>query len=455
MKHLALTLFALSSVGCNCGGTNSSDDDDGGAVHVTQDGGAGESSDSCRWERTLGPGGAVNITDSIALDDNSIVVVGAVSGAFADGSTGAFAARVSANGTILWQTAYGRSAYFRRVIRANDGELLLGGYATSTRGCANHHGGRDALLAKVRVSDGARVLQTCIGGDDDDEAYDLREYTDEALGAAIHLTGSTDSHLSFDVGPKHGGGGLESSDLMNAVVSSAPDGGLQATVACIGSVGPEVGVGFLDDGSILGSTFGDNTGDLKGNPPPQFIDLLHVRTSSGLVCRELTCSVIAARIGGNANDEVTRVLSGNWLLGHTRSNDAGVNPAGFGCAGASQTSKRPFLARWAGGLTQLRCLASETSGQIEAVDFDNDGPHIWLTVINPPSDGDFSRVDAAIDAGAKATTAMLRFDSTLQNITRSIRLSGATAATVAFRPDGCAVVAAEASDFVRLVAIRP
>lgn len=459
-------------VGCNCGSGQPPDAGTGGSGAGQQGGGAaggasgglaggstsggnsagGAAVDSCDWSLSLGNTSSI-AGDLLALDDGSVIVSG-LSLSVLDAGSGGFAARLSSTGTVLWVRPLGPTVSSTRLSRSTDGHLLVVGSARSVTDCANHHGALDVYFAKLDLATGAKLLQTCIGGDDDETATAVREFVDPVLGPVYQLTGDTDSHSSFDVGPKHGGGGFNAPDLLHAIVWE-DDGGLRANVAGLGSNGPESGAGFLDDGTPFGGTFGDNSGDLLGQPEPQFSDLMRVSFDGG-ICTARSCTVSARRIGGNGNDAVARVLPGNVVAGETRSNDAGTNPAGFGCAGAAQSTPKAFLARVGGqGLEGLRCLAGSSAATVADLDAVDGG--YWLSLSTSPADGDFAAPDRIVDAGPSTNDrgGLLKFDATLQQVERRIWLSGFRVAATAARPDGCLVVTTQSSGRIVVRALRP
>lgn len=457
MKNTLLAGALLLIVGCSGkplpadGGTG---DGTGGGMTATGGGegggngtgGGGEGGGmvfgDCGWNIKFGSFLSDAPEDILLLNDGSAVVVG-VAGAGLDSKDagsekGILAARISKQGQVMWLRAYGGGGRATRVIQAQDGDLFISGVATHmTQACANPHGADDLWLAKVRLSDGEAIFKTCIGGDDDDEPMAMREVMLPS-GPALHITGSTDSHDSDDVGPKHGGGGFDSPDMMSAIVFL--DGGAVPTakVACLGTLGPESGAGFLDDGSLVGNTFGDDTGDLTGQPSLGYADIWLARWPNQNLCTDKMCTVSALRIGGDHNDAVTHVLPGNILVGDTRSRDGGM-----ACATATSTSSRAYLAKvGSAGFDKFRCLeAPSAAGLLHTLDAVKAGNKVVVAVSGLPGDGDFSgatAVDAGTDTSAGSTVVVL--DTDLENITRRVALRGLNVKAIALRDDGCLLV---------------
>jgi|CXWL01.1.fsa_nt_gi hypothetical protein len=467
MKISLCTVLLLAALGCS-GSSNPDDGGTGGGLGGTGGGGVGGSggegggtpTGDCNWSVRFGSFLSDTPDDVLVLSDGSAVVVGVVGAGLdamdAGSERGAFAARIGKQGQVLWKRAYGAGSRASVVLLAQDGNLYLGGVATqATQACANHHGAEDVWLAKVRLSDGEALFKTCIGGDDDEEVEAMREIMLPS-GPALHITGPTDSHNSDDVGPKHGGGGVNAPDMMNAIVFL--DGGTMPTanVACLGTNGPENGAGFLDDGSLAGNTFGDATGDLVGQPLFGYADIWIARWPNQMLCTAKTCTVQATRIGGDSNDSVIRVLPGNILVGETRSTDGGL-----ACATSTSSSARAYLAHVAdGGLDKIRCLETPTeNGVLRVQDAVRVGNQLWVAVSGLLSEGDFAgavSIDAGTNTSASGST-VVTIDADLQNITRRVQLRGLNATGIALRDDGCLLVTSGTSggSDISITAVAP
>ncbi|MBX7116840.1 MAG: hypothetical protein K1X64_21115 [Myxococcaceae bacterium] len=456
-------LFALTACSGSPGndaGTGGGTGTGGGATGtgggMTGTGGGTVAAGDCNWSVRFGSLLTDLAYDLLVLNDGSAVVVGVVGAGLdpkdAGSERGALAARISKQGEVMWKRAYGGGTAATNVILAQDGNLWLGGYAgVGSQGCTNHHGGEDVWLAKVRLSDGEALFKTCIGGDDDEEMRAFREVVLDG-GVAVHMTGETDSHQNGDVGPKHGGGGFDAPDMMSAFVFL--DGGTH--VACFGTNGPDIGTGFLDDGSLVGSTFGDDTGDLMGQPLQGYADLMLARWPNGNVCTEKMCSVEATRIGGDSNEAISQALPGNTVVGETRSTDGGVK-----CATASASSARIFVAHVSGnGFDKFKCLETPTeNGVIRAVDAVRAGNQIIVAISDLQTGGDFAGatpIDAGTQTSANGNT-VLTLDADSMSITRRIHLRGVEANAIAQRADGCLLVSSRTSSGsdINITAIAP
>lgn len=434
----------------------------GGTGGMTGTGGGTVAAGDCNWSVRFGTALSDISNDLLVLSDGSVVVVGLVGAGLdpmdAGSERGALAARISKQGQVMWKRAYGAGSSASTVTLAQDGNLWLGGTASdNTQGCTNHHGAADVWLAKVRVSDGEALFKTCIGGDDDEEMRALREATLDGGVTAVHITGSTDSHNSSDVGPKHGGGGFNAPDMMSAFVLLG--GGMMpiaTNVACLGTNGPEVGTGFLDDGSLVGNTFGDDTGDLINQPLFGYADLMIARWPSGSVCIDKTCTVEATRLGGDSNDGIVQALPGNIVVGETRSTDGGV-----ACATASTSSARLFLAHVSGnGFDKFKCLETPNEvGLMRTIDTMRVGNQITVALSDLQTGGDFAGatpIDAGTQTSANGST-LVTLDTDLMTITRRLHLRGLEATAIAQRDDGCLLVSSRtnAGSDISVIAVAP
>ena len=309
----ALLLFALSSLAIGCG--------DDSAVRVLPDAPA-EDAGPCDWTFSAGGFLADTAEDVLALPDGDVIVVGIVE--TPDSSLGAaaggFVTRLSTTGTVVWTNTFA-DTHPLDVDVGHDGTLVVMGTASSNVPCAEFHGATDAWFAELSPADGTLMRSLCIGGDDDESATAIRVGTN-ATGKYYQITGTTDSHADGNIGPKHGGGGYDSPDVMYAYFyPDLPLGPTNPRGVCFGSSGSERGVGFLSDGTILGNTFGVDDGDLVGLPYDQLSDTLILKPSNFDACSTTTggCDVSAARVGGNDSDGILAMVPTGLVAGTTRS----------------------------------------------------------------------------------------------------------------------------------------
>jgi hypothetical protein len=370
----------------------------------------------------------------------------------AGSEVGGWAVRLAADGGVLWSRAYGAGVILSQVMQSTTDELIAVGTASTAGDCPNFHGATDVFLARIRVSDGELVLGTCIGGSNAETPTAARE-VDVPEGRAVQVTGIVESSNSGDVGPLPSGGG-GARDLMNAVYVTPADGGpARATVSCHGSRGPETGSGYLDDGSILGSTFGDNTGNFldAGNDEPQFADLMTLRFRDGGVCASKTCAATARRFGGVNNESISAVFPGNVVFGETGSDDGGI-----ACEGASVSRRRLWVGQWGVDRpTSYRCIQGDVqnsapddvvalqAGYAVVTDADESGEYAGLPLAGP---------------GLETTgrSVVLVLDADRQTVTRKLRVRGGLVRALAARQDGCFLVSGATSSprGVRVMAVR-
>lgn len=434
--------------GGGAGGSGGSGGAGGGA------GGAGGGAGNCGWEKFFVSPLTDSALDVLALADQSVVVVGVAGLDIPDAGLlrGGYAARLDQQGTLMWTQRFGQGVTPNKVQLAQDGSLIFAGYATTDAGCADFHGPnnvRDIWLARATAQDGALFAKTCIGGDDDDEPFAIREVMlPDGGGPALHVTGSTDTSSNGDIGPKHGGGGFNAPDMLNAFVVST-DAGRWVSASCQGTLGPDDGRGFLDDGSIVGNTFGANDGDLAAETlAPQFLDLFVARYPQGL-CPLQSCTVTAKRIGGVRNDSLTGALPGNIVFGITRSDDGGV-----ACPFAAQTEAQPFVATWGdGGLENVKCLTQLTGNGRTDRGFLAQG-NIWVVGNDVSADGVFADA-GAYGSGNTPRGFVAALDTANRNLTRVLRVNGDLISSAALRPDGCLVVVGNLGGDARILAIPP
>jgi hypothetical protein len=153
------------------------------------------------------------------------------------------------------------------------------------------------------------------------------------------------------------------------------------------------------------------------------------------------CLAVARRFGGIGNDVATRVLPGSIVLGNTASSDGGAAGGTVACPNAAQADRQPWLARWtaAGPQLPLRCLSGDV-GASDPIDAVSTPQGSVVALFNDAlTTGDFAGAEV-VGTGARDSSAVLVLDSTLQTITRRLRISGEPAQSVAVRPDGCFMV---------------
>lgn len=464
MRHALVVSLLVMSPACNCGNPDSPDGGTGGSSGAGGSGGgtgggatgggsgAGGGSGgamSCGWQRSINSVISDIAYDVAALPDQSIVVGGVVGLQVPDAgltSPGGFAARFDADGTLTWSRSFGVGLTINRVFPASDGTVVLGGSATTDGGCADHHGAKDIWIARVNAMTGAELFRTCIGGDDDDVLHAMREVMLNGQ-PALHLTGSTDSHSSGDIGPKHGGGGFDAPDLLNAFLRETPT--RTVTASAQGTLGPDEGSGFLDDGSIVGSTFGDNDGDLMGSTVvPGYADLFIARFPNAMPCAAQSCTVSATRISGNLGDSVSGAVAGDLVYGVTRSNDGGI-----ACPLATQTTATPWVANWtASGLQGLFCATS--TGNATVQDGFLSGDSLWVLGSGAGTDGVFADA-GVIGTGMQIRTYLLEVAASDRAVRRVLRVRGDNFWGAALRPDGCLVMVGNDNGAARVFTTRP
>ncbi|MFN0248566.1 MAG: hypothetical protein ACKV2T_16860 [Kofleriaceae bacterium] len=325
-RNPAVLAFALMSLAVGC--------DDSGDRRALSDAPTEEDAatvGSCDW--TFSAGGILADTAEavLALPDGDVVVVGLVRTANTPlgAAAGGFVTRLSSTGTVVWTNVFADTEPLDIDV-GHDGRLVVMGTASSTASCAEFHGATDAWLAEVSPADGTLMRSICIGGDDDDSATAVRIGTN-VNGRYYQITGTTDSHADGNIGPKHGGGGFDSPDVLYAYFyPDLPIGPANPRGVCFGSSGSEIGVGFLSDGTIVGNTFGADDGDLVGLPLDGASDTLILKPSNFDACSVTTggCTVSADRLGGNDIDSVLAMLPTGFVAGTTRSTSGQVFCAG-------------------------------------------------------------------------------------------------------------------------------
>lgn len=403
------------------------------------DGGGGG---NCGWDHVIRGGIAETVNDVLAMPDNSVIVGGVVAGSLdgLDGMSGGYARRLSREGQVLWTRAYGMELEVTHTIAATDGDVWLLGVARGVTACASFHGGTDVWLGKVSAADGTLLLSVCIGGDDDESPSALREHTD-ATGVGVQITGAVDSHESGDIGPKHGGGGFDAPDVLNAfyyTTTTSTDPNPRAS--CLGSLGSENGRVILTDGTIVANTFGDDSGDLAGQPLPGEADVWIASFGAGGPCTAQTCSVTATRIGGERSEGVAGGTPTGLLVGTTRSTTGGIH-----CPTGGESEDQLWVARVAGtSLEDLTCVRGAGTPSVRDV---AEGEGLLLVAgRNTPTDADYADAElVGVPSGGNDGFALV-FDSSTFALRRKLRIQNGAADGVAMRPDGCLVIVGAGGD---------
>ncbi|MBK8614686.1 MAG: gliding motility-associated C-terminal domain-containing protein [Flavobacteriales bacterium] len=118
-----------------------------------------------------------------------------------NGATDAWLLEVDGSGSLLWQRAYGGSAYEQcYIFSADQNNLVLSGVTNSTDGpMADNHGDLDLWIGELPQS-GAAQWQRCLGG----SAYDRGILRTRTADGGYMIVGYTDSN-DGDVSGNHGG----------------------------------------------------------------------------------------------------------------------------------------------------------------------------------------------------------------------------------------------------------
>jgi hypothetical protein len=241
---------------------------------------------------------------------------------------------------------------------------------------------------------------------------------------------------------------------MNLVYVTPADGGAgRATVSCHGSRGPETGSGFLDDGSIVGSTFGDNTGNFldAGNDEPQFADLMTLRFRDGGVCASKTCAATARRVGGVNNESIGGVFPGDVVYGETGSDDGGI-----ACEGASVSRRRLWVGQWGVDRpTTFRCVQGDVQSGAPDDAVAHQGGYAFVT--DADESGEYAGAPL-VGSGTETTgrSVVLVLEANLQTVSRKLRVRGDLVRALAVRQDGCFLVSNATSSprGVRVMAVK-
>lgn len=326
----------------DAGGDGDGDTDAGGTGGDAGGGGNGE----CGWSLTLGGGALADFAaDVLLLDDGSVIVVG-----FARMSpegtpfsaTGGFAMRVSTSGQIVWSKSF-PGTNIRTVVRgATPSAVAVAGTATSGESCATHHGATDGWIAVLSVNDGALLGSACIGGDDDDSIEGV-----SAMNGFYRVFGSTDSHMSGDIGVNHNGGIFDAPDIMLGTWSTT-DG---ANVWCYGGDGPDRAQFLIDRDTVFATAASGTTGDFEAYPEADEDSALFVTVDAFDLCLDPPCASSTFISNESAYGRGLAADDG-WITGTSE-----ITTGPFGCPGGAPGSQRLFVARYSPGeLLSKACL---------------------------------------------------------------------------------------------------
>jgi len=348
-----------SQAGSSSGGGNEADGGaDAGGAGGSGGGSGGEGSgglgggDSgeCGWTYIAGGTLEDSAWGVVALEDQSVVIAGTTSSSnhpFGDGGTGAFALRLTASGEVLWSEVYPGVFGHVALAHGHAGRLVIAGTAQSVEACDDHHGARDAWVAEISPSSGELLGSACIGGDDDEEVEGV---VARGSGAGAHylVTGTVDSHESGNIGPKHGGGGFDSPDVLLGFWTPGSD---SAIGHCFGSDSPNYGHGFLGRDAVLSSASIDSGGDFEGLDGFGGGDVALISLISDEACTALPCASVS--LLGGSGDDAPAVGIGNIITGDTTSTDGAI-----GCPDAD-TMNSIWIARYEeGDVVDHSCLST-------------------------------------------------------------------------------------------------
>ncbi len=157
------------------------------------------------WSTFLG--GAYNdVGNYIAVDPSGAVTVlgysdapwGSPARAFVGGSVDLFAAHLSANGDLVWNTFLGGFGYEQpeAIAQEGSGDVIVIGFGSSTWGspAVPPAGGFDVIVARLTIGSGDLVWNTFIGGTADDYGGGV-----EVVGTSVYLTGASGSQWGLPI----------------------------------------------------------------------------------------------------------------------------------------------------------------------------------------------------------------------------------------------------------------
>ncbi|MBP7449688.1 MAG: gliding motility-associated C-terminal domain-containing protein [Flavobacteriales bacterium] len=158
------------------------------------------------WTRTYGGSQNETASDLLTTADGGFLVMasansndGDVTGAH--GGQDMWVLKVNGNGDLLWQRAFGGSAFELGILAqtTDAGYLLCGSTFSGDGNIEGHHGQRDLWLAQINEQ-GDLVWQRCLGGSSEDQGWLRAELEDGSL-VSFGYTESNDG----DVSGNHGG----------------------------------------------------------------------------------------------------------------------------------------------------------------------------------------------------------------------------------------------------------
>jgi gliding motility-associated-like protein len=274
-----------------------------------------------QWERTLG---------GFSFDGGSIVhqtpdggyIVGGQSATPAGdgdvtsanhGGSDFWVVKLSSTGAIQWQNSYGgeQNEYLYGLDFTPDGGYILAGTTLSTSGqVTGQHGGANDIWVVKLSSTGAFQWQKCLGGSDDDEAFDVKAYSDGTYVVAGY-TYSQDG----DVTGNHGG--------RDMWVVKLDNGGAILWAKCLGGTGVDQAWGVVamaDGGCVAAGSTTSNDGNVTGN---------HGAADIWVVRLDNTGALQWQKCYGGSNSEIAYSMSatpdGGYLVaGSTTSTDGDV-----------------------------------------------------------------------------------------------------------------------------------
>lgn len=411
--------------GSDAGGSSSS----GGSGN--EGGLGGGASAECGWTYTAGGTLEDSAWGVVALEDHSVIIAGTTASSnhpFGDGGTGAFALRLSPAGEVVWSEVYPDVGGHVSVAHGHSGRIVIAGTATSDAACEEHHGAQDAWVAEISPSTGELLGRACIGGDDDDVAGGVIA---RGAGSGAHylVTGTVDSHETGNIGPKHGGGGFDSPDVLLGFWT--PETG-SASGQCFGSDAPNEGNGLLGPDRVLSSVGVDPGGDYEGLEEFGGRDITVISLNASDACTELPCAT-AVRLGGSGNDFVS-VGVGDIMAGSTTSTDGAV-----GCADADTMNGVWIGSYFEGDIADHSCLYALDSVGVSGMGRGADA--VALVGLVGGMSGDFEDVELVGSVATSSETYLATYDDTELGEPLDIVVvgDGTHLRSATIRDDGCVV----------------
>ncbi|MBL0913001.1 MAG: T9SS type A sorting domain-containing protein, partial [Bacteroidia bacterium] len=321
-----------------------------------------------QWQQLLG-GSGVDYSYSIEpvsaggyiLAGTSSSANGTLSGISTNGGQDAYAARLAADGSILWQTVYGGGGteYLYSISETADGGFIAAGYSNynasagslgSTPRPVPGAGGEDGFILKLN-SDGSLAWQKLLGGTGADRFYGIQETgSGEFIVSGQAASASTDGTLA----------GITRYGNTDAWVLKLDATGNILWQKILGGSGADYGYGYTispdNSGYVLALSSGSNDQDVSGNNGSTDLWLVKL-DNSGQISWQKT-------LGSSGAD---------YAYSITRSSDGGLVAAG-GAAGGGISDNHGSGDFWVVKLRQssLTCtdgLLSDTICEGSAFDF--------------------------------------------------------------------------------------